>query len=69
MSQTPAPLIDRLGDMDFAKRLVTARHDKGMTQQALADQSASTSPKSAATKRAPANPPWTSYAPSPSRSR
>jgi transcriptional regulator with XRE-family HTH domain len=38
MSQTPAPLIDRLGDMDFAKRLVTARHAKGMTQQALADQ-------------------------------
>lgn len=34
---TPTPLINRLGDMDFAHRLTTARHDKGMTQQRLAD--------------------------------
>lgn len=35
---TPAsPLIDRLGDMDFAHRLAAVRKQRGLTQQALAD--------------------------------
>lgn len=32
-----SPLIDRLGDMDFAHRLVAVRKQRGMTQQALSD--------------------------------
>lgn len=36
---TPStPLIDRLGDMDFAQRLAAVRKERGLTQQALADQ-------------------------------
>ena len=35
---TPAsPLIDRLGDMDFAHRLAAVRKQRGLTQQTLAD--------------------------------
>lgn len=33
-----SPLIDRLGDMDFAQRLAAVRKQRGMTQQTLADQ-------------------------------
>lgn len=33
-----SPLINRLGDMDFAQRLVAVRKERGLTQQALADQ-------------------------------
>jgi transcriptional regulator with XRE-family HTH domain len=36
-TQATSPLIDRLGDMDFAHRLVAVRKQRGMTQQALAD--------------------------------
>lgn len=37
INPTPTPLINRLGDMDFAHRLTNTRHAKGMTQQRLAD--------------------------------
>lgn len=33
-----SPLIHRLGDMDFAHRLVAVRKQRGLTQQTLADQ-------------------------------
>lgn len=33
-----SPLIDRLGDMDFAQRLAAVRKERGLTQQALANQ-------------------------------
>ena len=37
-SPAASPLIDRLGDMNFAQRLAAVRKERGMTQQTLADQ-------------------------------
>jgi transcriptional regulator with XRE-family HTH domain len=37
-AQATSPLIDRLGDMDFAHRLAAIRKQRGLTQQSLADQ-------------------------------
>jgi transcriptional regulator with XRE-family HTH domain len=37
MDTTITPLIERLGDMDFAHRLATTRRSRSLTQQALAD--------------------------------
>ena len=37
MDSTITPLIERLGDMDFAHRLATTRRGRNFTQQALAD--------------------------------
>jgi transcriptional regulator with XRE-family HTH domain len=37
MDSTITPLIERLGDMDFAHRLATTRRSRSLTQQALAD--------------------------------
>lgn len=36
-AQATSPLIDRLGDMNFAQRLAAVRKQRGMTQQALSD--------------------------------
>jgi transcriptional regulator with XRE-family HTH domain len=36
-AQATSPLIDRLGDMDFAHRLAAIRKQRGLTQQSLAD--------------------------------
>ena len=35
--QATSPLIDRLGDMNFAQRLAVVRKQRGMTQQRLSD--------------------------------
>jgi transcriptional regulator with XRE-family HTH domain len=37
MDSTITPLIERLGDMDFAHRLATIRRGRNFMQQALAD--------------------------------